>query len=95
MYVVYSVNGDKYRHDKYLTTQYDSDILSGKHVKIMYIPYFLYTPILYYKIGLYRGIHFFFLILDPKHRLWVLIRTASGKLLQGVLVGICQQRRIM
>ena len=38
-----------------------------------------YTPLLYSKIGVYRGIHFF-LIFAPKHRLWVLVRTSS---LQG------------
>ena len=35
-----------------------------------------YTPLLYSKTGVYRGIHFF-LIFALKHRLWVLIRTAS------------------
>ena len=35
-----------------------------------------YTPILYSKTGVYRGIHFF-LIFALKHRLWVLVRTAS------------------
>ena len=36
-----------------------------------------YTPILYSKKGVFRGIAIF-LIFDPKHRLWVLIRTASN-----------------
>ena len=35
-----------------------------------------YTPLLNSKTGAYRGIHFF-LIFAPKHRLWVLVRTAS------------------
>ena len=36
-----------------------------------------YTPLLYSKIGVYRGIHNF-LIFALKHRLWVLVRTASN-----------------
>ena len=35
-----------------------------------------YTPLLYSKTGVYRGI-FLFLIFALKHRLWVLVRTAS------------------
>ena len=35
-----------------------------------------YTPLLYSKTGVYKGIHFF-LIFSLKHRLWVLVRTAS------------------
>ena len=38
-----------------------------------------YTPLLYSKTGVYRGgggIHYF-LIFALKHRLWVLVRTAS------------------
>ena len=35
-----------------------------------------YTPLLCSKIGVYRGIHYF-LIFALKHRLWVLVRTAS------------------
>ena len=35
-----------------------------------------YTPLLYRKTGVYRGIPIF-LNLDPKYRLWVLVRTAS------------------
>ena len=35
-----------------------------------------YTPLLYSETGVYRGIHFF-LIFAPKHRLLVLVRTAS------------------
>ena len=35
-----------------------------------------YIPLLYSKIGVYRGIHYF-LIFDLKHRLWVHVRTAS------------------
>ena len=33
-----------------------------------------YTPLLYSKTGVYRGIHYF-LIFALKHRLWVLVRT--------------------
>ena len=36
----------------------------------------LYTPLLYSKTGVYRGIHYF-RIFALKHRLWVLVRTAS------------------
>ena len=35
-----------------------------------------YTPLLYSKIGVYRGIHYF-LNFALKHILWVLVRTAS------------------
>ena len=35
-----------------------------------------YTPLLYSKNRVYRGIHFFSYF-APKHRLWVLVRTAS------------------
>ena len=35
-----------------------------------------YTPLLYSKTGVYRGIHHF-LIFALKHKLWVLVRTAS------------------
>ena len=35
-----------------------------------------YTPLLFSETGVYRGIHFF-LIFALKHRLWVLVRTAS------------------
>ena len=37
-----------------------------------------YTPLLYSKTGVCRGIPIF-LIFAPKHRLWVLIRTASPR----------------
>ena len=37
-----------------------------------------YNPLLYSKTGVYRGIHFF-LIFALKHRLGVLVRTASLK----------------
>ena len=36
-----------------------------------------HNPILYSKTGVYRGIPIL-LILDPKHKLWVLVRTASA-----------------
>ena len=35
-----------------------------------------YTPLLYSKTGVCRGIPIF-LIFAPKHRLWVLVKTAS------------------
>ena len=35
-----------------------------------------HTPLLCNKLGAYRGIPIF-LTFDPKHRLWVLVRTAS------------------
>ena len=37
-----------------------------------------YTPLLYSKTGVYRGIHFF-LIFALKHRLWVVVRTVHIK----------------
>ena len=40
--------------------------------------YPLYTPFLYSKTGVYRGIHFF-LFFVLKHRSWVLVKTASVK----------------
>ena len=58
-------------HDKSLA----SAVPSGKHVCEMYTPH---TPLLYSKTGVIRGIHIF-LIFDPKHRLWVLVRTASAR----------------
>ena len=36
------------------------------------------TPLLYRKTGVCRGIAIF-LIFAPKHRLWVLVRTASAR----------------
>ena len=48
---------------------------SGKHAREMYTPY---TPFLYSKTGVCRGIPFF-LIFAPKHGLWVLVRTASAR----------------
>ena len=38
-----------------------------------------YTPLLYNKTGVCRGIPIFFFIFLPKHRLWVLVRTASAQ----------------
>ena len=37
-----------------------------------------HTRLLYSKTGVYRSITYF-LISDPKHRLWVLVRTASAR----------------
>ena len=62
-------------------------------MSVQYIP--PYTPLLYNKTGVCRGIPIF-LIFAPKHRLWVLVRTASIKkknlrLLHGqVFVMKCQ-----
>ena len=50
-------------------------VASSLHVYAKYTP--LYPP-LYSKTGVWRGIPIF-LIFDPKHRLWVLIRTASRR----------------
>ena len=44
--------------------------LSYKHARVNY------TPLLYSKTGVYRGIHYF-LVFALKHRLLVLVRTAS------------------
>ena len=49
---------------------------SRKHAYIMFTPY---IPFLYSISGVYSGIHYFFLISAQKHRLWVLVRTASPK----------------
>ena len=58
-----------------LTCRYQVSITSGKHVRVMYTPQ---TPLLYSKTGVCRGIPIF-LIFAPKHRLWVLVRTASPR----------------
>ena len=53
------------------------DFFSGHHqdnMSVCFIP--PYTPPLYSKNGVYRGIHYF-LIFALKHILWVLVRTAS------------------
>ena len=44
------------------------------NMSVCLIPH--YTPLLYSKSGVYRGIHYFF-IFALKHILWVLARTAS------------------
>ena len=44
------------------------------NMSVCFIP--PYTPRLYSKTGVYRGIHYF-LIFALKHILWVLVRTAS------------------
>ena len=49
---------------------------SGKHVRVIYTPL---SPKFYSKSGEYsQGIPIF-LIFAPKHRLWVIIRTASSR----------------
>ena len=47
-----------------------------ENMSVQYIP--PQTPLLYSKTGVCRGIPIF-LIFAPKHRLWVLIRTASAR----------------
>ena len=57
---------------------HDESLLMFSHqenMSVQYIPH--YTPLLYSKTGVCR-IYLFFLILAPKHRLWVLVRTASA-----------------
>ena len=49
---------------------------SRKHAYINLTPL---TPLLYRKTGVYRGIHYFFLFLCSKHRLWVPVRTTSPR----------------
>ena len=44
------------------------------NMSVSFIP--PYTPLLYSKTGVYSGIHYF-LAFALKHRLWVLVRTAS------------------
>ena len=48
---------------------------SGKHVPAMYTPL---NPTFIEKTGVCRGTPIF-LIFDPKHTLWVLVRTASAR----------------
>ena len=45
------------------------------NISVLYIP--PYTPLLYSKTGVCRGIPIF-RIIAPKHRLWVLVRTGSN-----------------
>ena len=52
-----------------------------------------YTPLLYSKTGVCRGIHFF-LIFALKHRLWVLIRTASMRRFECVpTINVLEQKK--
>ena len=51
-----------------------TDELHQDNMSVCFIP--PYTPPLYSKTGVYKGIHNF-LIFAPEHRLWVLVRTAS------------------
>ena len=48
---------------------------SRKHTYIILTPL---NPLLYSKTGVYRGIHYFSYFCS-KHRLWVLVRTASPR----------------
>ena len=57
--------------DRISTILHDS---SGKHVRVLNTPL---NPT-YSKTGVCRGIPIF-LIFAPKHRLWVLVRTASAR----------------
>ena len=70
-------------HQNLCTTmpKYDSNVGIFLHdhqenMPVKYIP--PSTPILYRKTGVCRGIPIF-LIFAPKHRLWVLVRTASAR----------------
>ena len=48
-------------------------IIHHQDVRVTYFPY---TPLLWSKTGVCKGIPVF-LIFSPKHRLWVLVRNAS------------------
>ena len=52
------------------------------NMSVCFIP--TYTPILYSKTGVYRGLHYF-LIFALKHIVWVLVRTASMRRFEEVL----------
>ena len=69
---MYSQPFKSYRTHKKRETH--TDKLHQDNMSVCFIP--PYTPLLYSKTGVYRGIHFF-LIFALKHRLRVLIRTAS------------------
>ena len=58
-------------HIKFSNTREHQDNMSVQRIPA-------YTPILHSKTGVCRGIPIF-LIFAPKHRLWVLVRTASPK----------------
>ena len=49
---------------------------SGKHINEKSIPH--HIPLLYSKTGVYRVIPIFVFIFVPKHRLWILVRTATA-----------------
>ena len=51
-------------------------LIHQDNMSVYFIP--SYTPLLYSKTGVYRGIHYF-LIFALKHILWVLVRTASPR----------------
>ena len=53
-----------------------SQYIHQENMSMYYIP--PYTPPLYSKTGVYRGIPIFH-IFDPKHSLWALVRIASYK----------------
>ena len=50
----------------------------NRNMTVKHIHVSLRIPLLYGKTGVYRGIHIF-LNFDPKHRVWVLVRTASPR----------------
>ena len=51
----------------------EKDTSSGKHAYVILTPL---NPLSYCKTGVYRGTHYFSYFCS-KHRLWVLVRTAS------------------
>ena len=62
--------------EKRTLSTFDQDHLSSrKHAFIILTPL---NPTLYSKTGVYRGIHYFSYFCS-KHRLWVLVRTASPR----------------
>ena len=58
------------------------DSMLPKHVREIFTPL---KPHFYIeKLG-FAGVYLFFLIFDPKHRLWVLVRTAMARQFEAVL----------
>ena len=52
-------------------------LISQKHAYIILTP--LNPTFIYSKTGVYMGVHYFFYYFCSKHRLWVLVRTASPR----------------
>ena len=66
-----------YRTNNSFNYCFDNQFLfHQENISMQYIP--PHTPLLYSKTGVCRGIPIF-LIFALKHRLWVLVRTASGR----------------